>query len=37
MILRHTPFPYYTRIYPAEKRKTLLDEFAREQGKTPMI
>jgi len=35
MILHHTPFLYYTRMYPLEERETLLDELTQGQGKTP--
>lgn len=35
MILHHTPFLYYTRMYPAEERKALLDELTQGRGKTP--
>lgn len=35
MVLRHTPFLYYTRMYPAEERGALLDELTQGQGKTP--
>ncbi len=35
MILRHTPFLYYTRMYPAEERGALLEELTQGKGKTP--
>ena len=35
LILRHTPFLYYTRMYPAEERNALLDDLLQGRGKTP--
>ena len=35
MILHHTPFAYYTRMYQPQERKALLDDLLQGQGKTP--
>lgn len=35
MILQHTPFLYYTRMYPTGEREALLDELTQGRGKTP--
>ena len=35
VILRHTPFAYYTRIYPATGREALLNDLVQGRGKTP--
>lgn len=35
MILHHTPFPYYTRMYSVNEREALLDDLLQGRGKTP--
>lgn len=35
MILRHTPFLYYTRMYPQQEREVLLDDLVQGRSKTP--
>ena len=35
MILHHTPFAYYTRMYQPQEREALLDDLLQGQGKTP--
>ena len=35
MILHHTPFLYYTRMYQPQERESLLDDLLQGQGKTP--
>lgn len=35
MVLSHTTFLYYTRMYPATEREALLDDLLQGRGKTP--
>ena len=35
MIVHHTPFPYYTRMYSVNEREALLDDLLQGRGKTP--
>lgn len=35
MILHHTPFLYYARMYPQQEREALLDDLLQGRGKTP--
>ena len=35
VILHHTPFAYYTRMYPATEREALLNDLLQGRGKTP--
>ena len=35
VILRHTPFAYYTRMYPATEREALVNDLLQGRGKTP--
>ena len=35
VILHHTPFLYYTRMYPATEREALMDDLLQGRGKTP--
>lgn len=35
MILHHTPFAYYTRMYQPQERDALLDDLLQGRGKTP--
>ena len=35
MILHHSPFAYYTRMYQPQERKALLDDLLQGRGKTP--
>lgn len=35
MILRHTPFLYYARMYPQEEREVLLDDLVQGRSRTP--
>ena len=35
MIVHHTPFAYYTRMYQPQEREALLDDLLQGQGKTP--
>ena len=35
MILHHTPFLYYARMYPQQGREALLDDLLQGRGKTP--
>lgn len=35
MILHHTPFAYYTRMYQPQEREALLDDLLQGRGKTP--
>ena len=35
MILHHTPFLYYTRMYPQQEREVLLDDLVQGRSKTP--
>ena len=35
VILHHTPFAYYTRMYPATEREALVNDLLQGRGKTP--